>query len=77
MPGAKKISEEELALLRHTVATVAYRAGKALRGAPHSFANYSSGENGRAPATILAHIGDLYDWALSIVSGNQVWKDSR
>jgi len=26
---------------------------------------------------ILAHIGDLYDWALSIVSGNQVWKDSR
>ena len=77
MSGAKKISAEELALLRHTLATVAYRGGKALRGAPDSFANSSSGENGRTPAKILAHLGDLYDWALSIVSGNQVWKDSH
>jgi len=76
MSGAKKISAEELALLRHTLATVAYRGGKALRGAPDAFANFSSGENGRTPAKILAHLGDLYDWALSIVSGNQVWKDS-
>ena len=22
-------------------------------------------------------MGDLYDWAISIVSGNQVWKDSQ
>src|SRR5256885_14031948 len=77
MSGAKKIGAEELTLLRHTLATVAYRGGKALRGAPDSFANYSSGENGRTPARILAHLGDLYDWALSIVSGNQVWKDSQ
>ena len=77
MSGAKKIGAEELALLRHTLATVAYRGGKALRGAPDSFANYSSSENGRTPAKILAHVGDLYDWALSIVSGNQVWKDSQ
>ena len=76
MSGAKKIGAEELALLRHTLATVAYRGGKVLRGAPDSFANYSSGENGRTPVKILAHVGDLYDWALSIVSGNQVWKDS-
>lgn len=77
MPELKKISAEELALLRHTLATVAYRGGKALRGAPESFATYASGENGRTPAKILAHLGDLYDWALSIVSGNQVWKDSH
>src|SRR5207237_6067217 len=75
--GAKKIGAEELALLRHTLATVAYRGGKALRGTPDSFANYSSGENGRTPVKVLAHMGDLYDWALSIVSGNQVWKDSH
>lgn len=67
----------ERALLRHTVATVAYRGGKALRGAPESFANYVSGAGGRTPAQILAHIGDLYDWALSIVAGKQVWKDSK
>lgn len=77
MPEVKKISAEELALLRHTLATVAYRGGKTLRGAPESFANYSTGENGRSPAKILAHVGDLYDWALSIVSGTQVWKDSH
>jgi len=77
MSGPKKISAEELALLRHTLATVAYRGGKTLRGAPESFANYSSGKNGRTPAQILAHLGDLYDWALSIVSGKQVWKDSQ
>jgi hypothetical protein len=77
MPGLKKISAEELALLRHTLATVAYRGGKALRGTPESFASYSSGENGRTPAKILAHMGDLYDWAFSIASGNQVWKDAQ
>ena len=77
MPELKKISADELALLRHALATDAYRGGKTLRGAPDSFANYSSGENGRSPAKILAHVGDLYDWALSIVSGNQVWKDSH
>jgi len=77
MSERKNISATELAFLRHTLATVAYRGGKALRGAPESFANYSTGENGRTPAQILAHMGDLYDWALSIVSGNQVWKDSQ
>ncbi|HST77771.1 MAG TPA: hypothetical protein VLN58_04730, partial [Verrucomicrobiae bacterium] len=53
-------------LLRHTLATLAYRAGKALRGAPASFAEFSSGEKGRNPLQILAHMGDLFDWALSI-----------
>jgi len=77
MPSTDQPNAQELALLRHTLATVAYRAGKALRDAPESFANYACGEGGRTPAQILAHMGDLYDWALSIVSGNQVWKDSH
>jgi len=64
-------------LLRHTLATVAYRGGKALRGAPASFADFATGENPRTPAQILAHMGDLFDWALSIASGRQAWKDSR
>jgi hypothetical protein len=63
-------------ILRHTVATLAYRAGNALRGAPDSFAQFSSGEKGRTPARILAHMGDLFDWALSIAKGKQVWLDS-
>lgn len=56
-------------MLRHTVATLAYRAGKALRGAPESFADFNTGERGRTPARILAHMGDLMDWALSIARG--------
>ena len=63
-------------MLRHTVATLAYRAAKALRGAPESFADYSTGEKGRTPARILAHMGDLFDWALSIARGKQEWHDS-
>lgn len=59
--------------LRHTVATLAYRGGKAVRGAPGSFAAFSVGEKTRTPAQILAHIGDLLDWALSIAAGKEAW----
>ena len=62
--------------LRHTVATVAYRAGKAIRGAPESFAAFRSGETTRAPAKILAHMGDLFDWGLSMARGQTAWHDS-
>ena len=63
-------------LLRHTVATVAYRAGKALRGAPDHFASFHIGDKTRTPAQILAHMGDLFDWALSIAQGKQTWHES-
>jgi len=63
-------------LLRHTVATVAYRASKALRGAPESFATFRAGETSRAAEKILAHLGDLFDWAFSMASGQAAWHDS-
>src|SRR6202165_3211772 len=63
-------------LLRHTVATVAYRSGKALRGAPEHFSSFHIGDKTRTPAQILAHLGDLFDWALSIAQGQQTWRDS-
>jgi hypothetical protein len=63
-------------LLRHTVAAVAYRAGKALRDAPEHFASFHIGDKTRTPAQILAHLGDLFDWALSIANGQQTWRDS-
>lgn len=63
-------------LLRHVVATVAYRGGKALRGAPDHFGSYHIGDKTRTPAQILAHMGDLFDWALSIARGSQAWHDS-
>lgn len=64
------------ALLRHTVATVAYRGGKAVRGAPASFAGFSGDGSARDAVTILAHLGDLYDWALSQAKGAEAWNNS-
>jgi hypothetical protein len=68
--------DDKRALLRHTVATVAYRGGKAVRGAPASFASFSGDQSDRTAVRILAHIGDLYDWALSQARGAEAWRDS-
>lgn len=64
-------------MLRHTLATLAYRGGKAVRGAPDSFASFKISETSRPPAQILAHIGDLLDWALSIAQGAETWHNSE
>jgi hypothetical protein len=74
-PGFSSTTAREL--LRHTVATVAYRAGKAVREAPPEFLSYKVAETSRTPAQILAHMGDLFDWALSIARGEQKWQDSE
>jgi hypothetical protein len=63
-------------LLRHTIATVAYRGGKAVRHSPPAFPAFKAGPATRTPSEILAHIGDLYDWALTMARGNTVWHDS-
>ncbi len=62
--------------LRHTVATVAYRGAKAIKGAPAGFAGFKAFETTRTPLEILAHIGDLFDWARSMAKGETVWKDA-
>jgi len=61
-------------MLRHTLATLAYRGGKALRDAPPEFAEFRGGT--RTPREILAHIGDLTDWALHLASGEHLWRDA-
>jgi hypothetical protein len=68
--------ESARALLRHTVATLAYRGRKALLGAPEGFAEFRAGDTTRTPGQILAHVGDLLDWALALARGERVWKDS-
>jgi hypothetical protein len=67
--------DDKRALLRHTLATLAYRATRALENAPESFAGFDSA--GRRPAQILAHMGDLLHWALSIALGSPAWRDSE
>jgi hypothetical protein len=67
--------DEKRELLRHTVATLAYRAARVLEGAPDNFAQFEGA--GRQPVQILAHMGDLFDWALSTVQGREKWHSSR
>ena len=69
-------SREARELLRHTVATLAYRGGKVVRDAPDSFAQFAAGLSVRTPLQILAHIGDLLEWALALAKGEQIWRDS-
>ncbi|HUK23111.1 MAG TPA: hypothetical protein VLV49_00925 [Terriglobales bacterium] len=70
-------SDAKREFLRHTVATLSYRGGKAVRNAPEGFAEFSAGKSARTPGQILAHLGDLLDWALSMAEGNQRWQDSK
>lgn len=63
-------------MLRHTLATLAYRASKAVRGAPPSFSTFVVAKGSRTPGQILAHLGDLMDWALSQAQGQQKWSNS-
>lgn len=68
------MSDPKRELLRHALATLAYRAGKTLRGAPVGFAAFRVGDATRTPVEILAHMGDLLDWAHWIANGEHRWR---
>ena len=64
----------EVRPLRQLAATLAYRAAKVLRDVPPSFATYSCGDATRTPVRIVAHMGDLMEWGVSIAKGGYTWK---
>jgi hypothetical protein len=68
--------QNDSALLRHTLATLAYRSAKVVRGAPPEFATYRAAPGSRTPAEVLAHMGDLFDWALALADGRHEWHNS-
>ena len=63
-------------MLRHTVATLAYRGAKAMRGAPPELSGYRAAPDSRTPGEIQAHLGDLFDWALKMCDGSREWHNS-
>jgi hypothetical protein len=67
---------ETIDLLRHALATLAYRGGKAIRGAPESFAEFRANDSTRTPLQIVTHIGDLMEWSCYLARGEKTWKDS-
>ena len=63
-------------LLRHLLATLAYRTAKTLRGAPEGYADYQAPGGVKTPVRILAHMGDLMEWALRMVQGSKEWREA-
>jgi hypothetical protein len=63
-------------MLRHTLATLAYRAAKSLANAPERFARFRTLETSRTPDQILAHLGDLFDWALRVAKGDFTYTEA-
>ena len=70
------MSDTELEFLRHTIATLAYRAAKVLRDPPADFSAFRAGDGSRSAGEILAHMGDLIDWAVSLADGAQSWHET-
>jgi hypothetical protein len=64
-------------MLRHSLAVIAYRGGKTIRNAPQAFVDFQAGHDARTPLQILAHVGDLFDWALSIAKGHPAFHPSE
>jgi hypothetical protein len=60
--------------LRHTIATLAYRAEKALRDAPPGFAEFRPSPHSRSALALVAHLGDLMEWGERMARGEKRWQ---
>ena len=57
-------------LLRHFLATLAFRAAKVIRGAPQEFAEYDAGHGVRKPVEIVFHMSAVLIHARSFLTTN-------
>ena len=73
MAAVNTAIDSDRQLLRHTVATLAYRAEKAIRDVPDSFATYQVSASSRTPLEIVSHMGDLVEWADRLAKGEYKW----
>jgi len=60
--------------LRHAIATLAYRAEKALRDAPSDFADFRPSLQSRSALELVAHLGDLMEWGERMARGERRWQ---
>jgi hypothetical protein len=60
-------------LLRHTVATLAYRSEKVLRDSAPGFADFRISPASRTPVEIVGHLADLMEWATRMAQGEYRW----
>lgn len=64
-------STETCVILRHFLAALGYRAGKAIRGAPENFGEFCPGHGIRKPVEIVAHMSAVLMHGLSFLGGPQ------
>jgi hypothetical protein len=63
--------DDKRKLLRHFLATLAYRTQKALRGAPDSFPNFRAAPTVRTPHELVHHIDSLMGYARTFFIGGE------
>ena len=73
----KQVGQSRNLSLRHALATLAYRAAKAIREAPDNFSDFRLAKGSRSAGEILAHMCDLMDWAVSQARGKERWRNSK
>lgn len=61
-------------MLRHAIAAVGYRAGKALAGAPPEFGTFAAGGGVKTPGELVTHLAELFAWVLELAKGTGRWK---
>ena len=62
-----------LGLLRHAVATLAYRAEKVMRDVPEGFDRFRPSPASRTPVELMSHLGDLMEWGERMARGEMKW----
>jgi len=69
-------NDSSVQMLRHTVATLAYRGAKVIRGVPDDVATFRVGPTSRTPLEILCHVCDLVDWAYHLAKDGRRYMQS-
>ena len=59
--------DPRVAVLRHLIATIAFRATVAVRGFPAEAASSAPSEGARTPLELLSHLADLMQWSALLV----------
>ena len=72
---ANLVAMDSVSLLRHTLATLAYRTLRAAHPAPPGFTEFRASAGSRSAGEILAHMCDLLDWAARSLAGDKSWQE--
>lgn len=74
VPDGGTMPSSDAVWLRHTVATLAYRAEKVLRDVPPGFGDFRASPHSRSALALVAHLGDLMEWGIRMTRGDKQWQ---